>query len=222
MECELHKIGLKNREQRSQINTRGAKKTVRTKSTHKGTILLTGEEIEKVRLRLSARLIKDYMDHSIVMVPNFKVRNSPLLPIEWKPRDLRMDLSPTRNISSTNIISWNVRGPGYPDFINQAKYVINMHKPNILILLETKVGGPRAEDICSHLPSTCVSSDPIGYKGGIWILWNDAETHLEIVEKNHQVIHAFFKVNPSDPPFFLMLAMLVLNVSLGDYSGIIL
>ncbi|KAJ8423595.1 hypothetical protein Cgig2_030661 [Carnegiea gigantea] len=57
--------------------------------------------------------------------------------------------------NSMKLLIWNICGAGSNNFLNSIKEHIQMHKPQIITLLETLVNGPTADEICRK----------IGYQG---------------------------------------------------------
>ena len=49
------------------------------------------------------------------------------------------------------------------------------------------------------------TTDPIGYVGGIWLLWRKNMADLEVLATTEQEIHAIVKVNNFDHPWLLSL-----------------
>lgn len=71
------------------------------------------------------------------------------------------------------IVVWNCRGAGSRDFRRHAKELLRNHKPEVFILIETRVRNCKAEKIIRKLGlGGCFKSPPEGISGGIWILWN--------------------------------------------------
>lgn len=69
------------------------------------------------------------------------------------------------------IMTWNCQGDGSKEFLRAAHLLINTHKLDILVLLETKVSGARANEIYKKLRfDSWFRIESIGYSGGIWIL----------------------------------------------------
>lgn len=69
------------------------------------------------------------------------------------------------------ILIWNCQGAGSKDFIRAALLFINTHRPDVIALLETKVPGARANEVCKKLKfDNWFRIESIGYSGGIWIL----------------------------------------------------
>lgn len=53
-----------------------------------------------------------------------------------------------------------------------AHLLIKTHNPTVMALLETKISGSRANEVCKNLNfSNWVRIEAIGYSGGIWIFW---------------------------------------------------
>lgn len=49
-------------------------------------------------------------------------------------------------------------------------------------MLETKEEGVKADDICGKLPFSRIERvNPEGFKGGIWLLWNDTFVNVELI-----------------------------------------
>lgn len=47
-------------------------------------------------------------------------------------------------IDKMRIISWDIRGTGRKGFLAQLKHVIDMNKPDVLALMETKINSSKA------------------------------------------------------------------------------
>lgn len=70
-----------------------------------------------------------------------------------------------------NIISWNVKGAAGTDFRRVFREMINSHKPDMVILSETRPSGDRANLIIRALGfERFVKVDTMGFSGGIWVL----------------------------------------------------
>ncbi|KAL3509791.1 hypothetical protein ACH5RR_029192 [Cinchona calisaya] len=87
------------------------------------------------------------------------------------------------------IFMWNVRGAASSIVTQHLLEYIYAHKPGVLILTKTKLSSQKARDICGSLPySSYEFVDAIGFKDGIWILWNERNIKLHIVHRNEQTI----------------------------------
>lgn len=72
---------------------------------------------------------------------------------------------------STNFMIWNARGAGNAAFIRYVKNYIDCYHVNVLVILETKIGGRQDLRSISKIGwSGRVRVDPIGFSGGIWLL----------------------------------------------------
>ena len=73
---------------------------------------------------------------------------------------------------------------------------IKRHKIKILILAKTRLDGERVNQITQFLPYTkVVMIKIVGFIGGIWLLWNDDEIDVQVLNMSKQEIHAIVKVN---------------------------
>lgn len=69
---------------------------------------------------------------------------------------------------------WNCQGAGSRDFLRAAHFYITTHNPMIMALLETKLSGARANEVCKKLKfSNWIRVEAVGYSGGIWIMWKE-------------------------------------------------
>lgn len=68
------------------------------------------------------------------------------------------------------------------------KDMIKIHKPDILGLLETRVSGTKADDICNKLGfDDWVRVEALGFSGGIWVLWRNS-THINVLKTHLQFV----------------------------------
>ena len=66
---------------------------------------------------------------------------------------------------------WNCRGALNPDFKRILEMAVN-HRPAIMVITETRVGGSRVKKIIEGLPfDGFITMETIGYVEGLWILW---------------------------------------------------
>ena len=73
------------------------------------------------------------------------------------------------------------------------------HRPAIFVVTETRVGGDRAAKIIEGLPyDGLITTDTIGYAGGLWILWKSKEVEILPLSSTEQEIHATIKVRSSN------------------------
>lgn len=70
-------------------------------------------------------------------------------------------------------------------YVGNISKIIHKHFLGILILLEEKIVGDRAIDICRKLPySNFECADPEGFKDWVWLLWNNVHVNMTILHKN--------------------------------------
>ena len=78
-----------------------------------------------------------------------------------------------------NILKWNCRGALNPDFKRRIFEMVVNHHPSIMVITETRVGGERAERIIEGLLfDSFITTDTIGYAGGLWILWKNEDIEV--------------------------------------------
>ncbi|XP_050254456.1 uncharacterized protein LOC126700356 [Quercus robur] len=73
------------------------------------------------------------------------------------------------------------------------------HHPSIMVVTKTRVGGDIATRIIEELPfDGCITTDTIGYVGGLWILWKKEDVKVLLLLAAEQEIHASIKVSSSN------------------------
>ena len=98
-----------------------------------------------------------------------------------------------------NIIVWNCRGALKPNFQRHVSELVRIHNPDILVVMETRVGGDRAKEITDRLPfDGAIIVKTMGFAGGIWLLWNSARVEVVQLMSTEQEVHAEVKVLPSN------------------------
>ena len=96
-----------------------------------------------------------------------------------------------------NIVVWNCRGALKPNFQSHVRELARNHNPNILVVLETRIGGVRAREIIDRLPfDGAIHTETIGFSGGIWLLWNSDRVEVIQLATTEQEIHVEVKVLP--------------------------
>ena len=72
------------------------------------------------------------------------------------------------------------------------------HNLAIMVIMETRVGGDRAERIIANLLfDGFITTETTGYAGGLWVLWKKDEAEIELLASIEQEIHATIKVHSS-------------------------
>ena len=98
-----------------------------------------------------------------------------------------------------NILLWNCRGALNLDFKRRVFEMAVNHRPSIMVITETRVGGSRVEKIIDGLPFYgFITTNTIGYAGGLWILWRSEEAEVKLLTTTEQEIHATVKVCASN------------------------
>ena len=90
----------------------------------------------------------------------------------------------------TKIIVWNCQGTALKEFNRILQFLLSIHNPSILGLVETKVSGSNANDICNRIGfDHCVKVEALGFSGGIW-LFSHKEINVTIIKTHPQFIHS--------------------------------
>ena len=80
------------------------------------------------------------------------------------------------------ILMWNCRRALNPEFKRRVCELVANHYPSIMVITETRVGGERAEKIIEGFPfDGFITTDTIGYAGGLWILWNTEDVEISLL-----------------------------------------
>ncbi|KAG5568296.1 hypothetical protein H5410_064684, partial [Solanum commersonii] len=102
--------------------------------------------------------------------------------------------NPSPTILPMNFIIWNTRGENNNCFMRFCKALVSIHKPSMLVLLETKMTdhSKLIEDLGfnSHTQSAVE-----GFSGGIVIMWKEDNIKLDNISVMSQGIHAMVKVS---------------------------
>ncbi|XP_028105291.1 uncharacterized protein LOC114304330 [Camellia sinensis] len=88
------------------------------------------------------------------------------------------------------LLFWNCRGAGNKNFKRHLTEILRTHKPEILILMETKVQYSKMGNFFNRLGFTASTIvDPVDRVGGIWIIWNTSYVNVRASAVSSQVIH---------------------------------
>ncbi|KAI7991201.1 hypothetical protein LOK49_LG12G00888 [Camellia lanceoleosa] len=94
-------------------------------------------------------------------------------------------------MNSMKILIWNCRGAGNNTFKRNLRELLNIHKPEILVLMETKVPFSSLGNFFNNLGfSASTVVDPVGRMGGIWMLWDTAHVNVRTSSVSNQFIQA--------------------------------
>ncbi|XP_061368621.1 uncharacterized protein LOC133311578 [Gastrolobium bilobum] len=105
-----------------------------------------------------------------------------------------------------NIIIWNCRGAGKSRLKSILSAYVRKHRVDIVILLETRISGPKAQNVIKKLGfKNFLVEEARGYAGGIWALWNQPNFTIHRLEQSHQVIH--MKIEWNNKETFILSAV---------------
>ena len=79
------------------------------------------------------------------------------------------------------VLSWNIRGLNSKGKQRHLKEKLQVEKPQVMLLQETKVSGQKLQSIMQTFKTQyeVMAIDSVGMSGGIAILWNGAEIRAE-------------------------------------------
>ncbi|XP_010675063.1 uncharacterized protein LOC104891112 [Beta vulgaris subsp. vulgaris] len=105
--------------------------------------------------------------------------------------------------SPISIMIWNVQGAGSNSFAASLKELVRLHRPEVLALVETHMGGDRAQQIASILKySGHTRVDARGFSGGIWIYWHTENVTIDPIRQHDQYITMDIKKCDEQPWYF--------------------
>jgi hypothetical protein len=94
------------------------------------------------------------------------------------------------------VLLWNCRGAGSGAFRVNFLDIMQMHRPNIIGLTETRLSGERAKSTCASLGfDRCYVADPMGFAGGLWLMWDSSEVEVDVLAVSQREIHASIKAS---------------------------
>lgn len=154
-------------------------------------LLYPAQEISEVRFFISASHGQetDYMGYQMDLMPR-NSRNTftqmELSSGRIMSHGLAQPLVSNQRFMMSKILMWNVQGAGSSAFREHLLEQVNFHQPGILIIVETKLSGRAAVQMLERLPFTdsCII-DSMGLKGGMWILWNEQDVKLDVLDKTY-------------------------------------
>lgn len=92
------------------------------------------------------------------------------------------------------IISWNCQGIGNKDSLRVLKDLLSQHRPNSLVLIETKISERRADVVCGKIGfDSWVRVEAYGFSKGIWLFWHSHALHLNLISSDAQIVHCQIK-----------------------------
>ncbi|KAL4638059.1 hypothetical protein ACB092_03G123500 [Castanea dentata] len=103
-----------------------------------------------------------------------------------------------------NIFIWNCRGAIKPTFKKTVLDLVEWHEPIIFVITETRIDGPRADEIIKKFSfDGAYSTETIGYAGRIWLLWHLDFVSMDILPTTKQKIHAIVQIRSLSQPWLL-------------------
>jgi len=113
--------------------------------------------------------------------------------------DLNHHLMVPNGVQHIKILAWNVQGAGSREFLNILREHLRMHRPSIIALFETRLSGPRAQQVCERIGfRNSFRVEAQGFQGGIWVLWNSDEFHVAVLDTHDQFVTV--EINLHDHP----------------------
>ncbi|CAL5337103.1 unnamed protein product [Camellia sinensis] len=117
---------------------------------------------------------------------------------------------PSHTIPSMDMLIWNYRGVGNQRFKRTMRELVQIHKPELLILMETKVEFKSVGMFFNCMGFTASAHvDPIGRSGGIWMIWNPNVVNVRVVEGSSQLITT--TISRQDFPDWLLFSCLCMS-----------
>lgn len=88
------------------------------------------------------------------------------------------------------IIAWNFRGARCGDFIREMRDFLRCYRPAIILLMEPRISGLRADDVCTKLgKNKWIRADVVGFSSGVWCLWDEDDLTVEVKYTHHYFMH---------------------------------
>ncbi|CAN1163931.1 hypothetical protein LINPERHAP1_LOCUS28859, partial [Linum perenne] len=78
---------------------------------------------------------------------------------------------------------WNCRGVGSYSFSSALNFYLQAHKPQIVAILEPRTSGAKGLFVRN------IVVEAQGFRGGIWLLWNEVDFSIQIIKSSNQFIH---------------------------------
>ncbi|CAL2271911.1 unnamed protein product [Prunus armeniaca] len=100
-----------------------------------------------------------------------------------------------------SILCWNARGAACTKFRTTMHYLISSHHMEVLFICEPRISGLKAISMVNSLgfPRFEIVG-PIGFSGGLWLMWDDSRVKVEILGTHDQAISACISW-PDKPPW---------------------
>lgn len=91
---------------------------------------------------------------------------------------------------SPSILVWNCRGANSTQLFSNIKDLVSIYKPNILVLVETRVHSQRVWPCLENLFffAGIIDVDAVGFSGKIWVIWDYTIVDMEVLSVTDQSI----------------------------------
>ncbi|KAL7206157.1 hypothetical protein ACSBR2_018965 [Camellia fascicularis] len=115
-----------------------------------------------------------------------------------------------------DMLIWNCRGAGNARFWRNLSELVRLHKPDMIILMETKLELNSMGMFFNNLGFTVSTHvDPIGRSRGIWLLWIPSQANVRVHDASSQIITA--SISRQDyPDWVLSVVYASPNIRLRD------
>ncbi|KAH0636123.1 hypothetical protein KY289_036038 [Solanum tuberosum] len=119
-------------------------------------------------------------------------------------------LNPPKETPIMNFIIWNVRGSNNASFRRHCEAMVKMHKPVMLVLLETRMGEHKRLIEVLNFESLILPA-AVGLCRGIVIMWKKDSLKLNDISITTPSIHVMFQVTTDDTNPWLFYAIYASN-----------
>ncbi|XP_052192521.1 uncharacterized protein LOC127801414 isoform X17 [Diospyros lotus] len=118
--------------------------------------------------------------------------------------------------SSKKLLIWNCRGAGDAKLLPTVKALCQQHQPSAVLLLETRLSGAHSDQVIEDVGfSESLVVEPVGFTGGMWLLWRDNDIEMEVYSATP--LHVAFEFLPKPETLILY----GVNSGIGhEYSGV--
>ena len=88
------------------------------------------------------------------------------------------------------VMAWNVQGAKKHQIRDEIRVINQTHRPDLLFLIETMVSKQTTRKLIDKLGFEHFDFvSPQNHSGGIWVLWNNANIHANVLLKENRAIH---------------------------------
>ncbi|XP_031402735.1 uncharacterized protein LOC116212324 [Punica granatum] len=94
------------------------------------------------------------------------------------------------------VLCWNCRGAGSSRFVRVMKEMIRDHRPNIVVIVEPRISGAKADAVCRKFSDYSVERvEAQGFSGGIWVWWQPNVVQVTVHDRHEQALHCRISQN---------------------------